>query len=252
MRQQAARVTEMTRKKRLSREEREALILEYLPKVRYVAGRLAMKLPSHVEMEDLISCGITGLIDAVDRFDPAKNVKFSTYAEFRIRGAMLDYLREMDWFPRSIRQRANALQQIYADLEAHLGRPPEEEEVARELGITVEELRKELSLISGISLFSLDDLDENDESTFSNRKHLAAYLQEKRNDEEFLRDMKELLAKAIEELPENEKLLISLYYYEEMTMREIGAILGLTESRICQIHNQAILRLRGKIKKALA
>ncbi len=252
MRQSAARLTEFERGKKLSQEAREQLILEYLPKVRYIAGRLSMKLPSHVDTEDLISCGVAGLIDAVDKFDPSKNVKFSTYAEFRIRGAMLDYLREIDWCPRSIRQKANNLQQVYATLESHLGRPPEEEEVARELDISVEELRKELSLIAGVTVFSLDELEDNDETSFSNRKHLCSYLMEKKNDEEHLRDMREVLAKAIDELPENEKLLISLYYYEEMTMKEIGTILGLTESRICQIHNQAILRLRGKLRKALA
>lgn len=233
-------------------DDRETLIQDFLPKIKYTARRLSMKLPPHIDVEDLISCGITGLLDAVDRFDPKKNVKFSTFAEFRIRGAMLDYLREIDWCPRSVRQKANNLQSVYTYLENTLGRPPKEEEVAQELNISIDKLRKDLTLINGISIFSIDEIEGDDEpSSFTHRKMLANYLAEKKNDEEFLLDLKEVLAEAIDELPENEKLIISLYYYEELTMKEIGTILGLTESRICQIHNQAILRLRGKTEKSL-
>jgi RNA polymerase sigma factor for flagellar operon FliA len=233
-------------------DDRETLIQDFIPKIKYTARRLSMKLPPHIDVEDLISCGITGLLDAVDRFDPEKNVKFSTFAEFRIRGAMLDYLREIDWCPRSVRQKANNLQSVYTYLENTLGRPPKEEEVAQELNISIDKLRKDLTLINGISIFSIDEIEGDDEpSSFTHRKMLANYLAEKKNDEEFLLDLKEVLAEAIDELPENEKLIISLYYYEELTMKEIGTILGLTESRICQIHNQAILRLRGKTEKSL-
>ncbi|NIO17041.1 MAG: FliA/WhiG family RNA polymerase sigma factor [Deltaproteobacteria bacterium] len=233
-------------------EGTETLIEDFLPKIKYTARRLSMKLPPHIDVEDLISCGITGLLDAVDRFDPKKNVKFSTFAEFRIRGAMLDYLREIDWCPRSVRQKANNLQSVYTYLENMLGRPPKEEEVAQELDISIDKLRKELALINGISIFSIDEIEGDEEpSSFTHRKMLANYLTEKKNDEDFLLDLKEVLTEAIEELPENEKLIISLYYYEELTMKEIGTILGLTESRICQIHNQAILRLRGKTEKSL-
>lgn len=235
-----------------TREERDLLIEEFLPKIKYTARRLSLKLPPHIDVEDLISCGITGLLDAVARFDPKKNVKFSTFAEFRIRGAMLDYLREIDWCPRSVRQKANNLQSVYSYLENALGRPPREEEVAAELNISLEKLRKELALVNGISIFSIDEIESEDEpSNFNHRKMLASYLTEKQKDEEFLSDLKEVLAEAIEELPENEKLIVSLYYYEELTMKEIGTILSLTESRICQIHNQAILRLKGKTEKKL-
>ncbi len=233
-------------------EDTETLIEDFLPKIKYTARRLSMKLPPHIDVEDLISCGITGLLDAVERFDPKKNVKFSTFAEFRIRGAMLDYLREIDWCPRSVRQKANNLQSVYTYLENMLGRPPNEEEVAQELNISIDKLRKELALVNGISIFSIDEIEGDEEpSSFTHRKMLANYLAEKKNDEDFLLDLKEVLTEAIEELPENEKLIISLYYYEELTMKEIGTILGLTESRICQIHNQAILRLRGKTEKSL-
>jgi RNA polymerase sigma factor for flagellar operon FliA len=240
------------KKTAMNLEERDTLIEEFLPKIKYTARRLSMKLPPHIDVEDLISCGITGLLDAIDRFDPGKNVKFSTFAEFRIRGAMLDYLREIDWCPRSVRQKANNLQSAYSYLENLLGRPPKEDEVASELNISVDKLQKELALINGISIFSIDEVESEEEPTnFTHRKMLSNYLAEKKNDEDFLLDLKEVFAEAIEELPENEKLIISLYYYEELTMKEIGTILGLTESRICQIHNQAILRLRGKAEKKL-
>jgi len=251
MKTTAAVPMDQSKNNKIKESEREALIIDLLPKVKYIAARLAMKLPPHVEMDDLVSCGVTGLIDAIDKFDVGKNVKFTTYAEFRIRGAMLDYLRAIDWCPRSVRQKANNLQSVYNDLEAILGRPPSEEEVAMELGITADEVRKELSLVAGVSIFSLDEINDDAESMFTQRKHLANFLIEKKVDEESLRDIQEVVAHAIDDLPDNEKLLISLYYFDELTMREIGSILGLTESRVCQIHNQAVLRMKGKITTAV-
>lgn len=228
--------------------ERDALILEYLPLVKYHAGVLKLRLPAHIEQDDLISSGIVGLIDALDRFEPSRGIKFKTYAEFRIRGAMLDYLREMDWFPRSVRQRATNLQAVYSRLENELGRAPEEEEVAARLKISLAELQKELMAVSGLSVFSLDASTEDETDTAILRSLTEAAMNEAK-EEELLRELKEILGKAIDLLPEKEKKLIALYYYEDLTMKEIGRLLSLGEPRICQLHNQAVLRLRGKLQE---
>jgi RNA polymerase sigma factor for flagellar operon FliA len=233
-----------------SPEERDALVREFVPLVKYHAGMLKLRLPPHIELDDLISSGIVGLLDALDRFDDSRGIKFKTYAEFRIRGAMLDYLREMDWFPRSVRQRATNLQNVYAQLEVLLGRPPEEDEVANHLKIPLEELQKELSLTTGLTIFSLD-APVDDEVDAGIQKAIAEAAMDENKEEEILRDLKEVLGKAIDLLPEKEKHLIALYYYEELTMKEIGSLLSLGEPRICQLHNQAVLRLRGKLRQQL-
>ncbi len=230
--------------------ERDALVREFVPLVKYHAGMLKLRLPPHIELDDLISSGIVGLLDALDRFDNSRGIKFKTYAEFRIRGAMLDYLREMDWFPRSVRQRATNLQNVYAQLEVLLGRPPEEDEVANHLKIPLEELQKELSLTTGLTIFSLD-APVDDEVDAGIQKAIAEAAMDEKKEEEILRDLKEVLGKAIDLLPEKEKHLIALYYYEELTMKEIGSLLSLGEPRICQLHNQAVLRLRGKLRQQL-
>ncbi len=230
--------------------DREAIVKEYIPLVKYHAGMMKMRIPPHIEMDDLVSSGIVGLLDAMDRFDPSRGIKFKTYAEFRIRGAMLDYLREMDWFPRSLRQRAGNLQHAYSHLEVVLGRPPADEEIAESLNISVEELQKELTMLSGLSVFSLDAQGEDEMDTWISRAMAEAAIDEAK-EAELLRDLKEVLGKAIDLLPEKERQLIALYYYEELTMKEIGAILSLGEPRICQLHNQAVLRLRGKLHQQL-
>ncbi|GAB4233497.1 MAG: RNA polymerase sigma factor WhiG [Deltaproteobacteria bacterium] len=235
----------------VSAQERDALILEYLPLVKYHAGVLKLRLPSHIEQDDLISSGIVGLIDALDRFDASRGIKFKTYAEFRIRGAMLDYLREMDWFPRSVRQRATNLQAVYSRLENALGRPPEEEEVAAHLKISLSELQKELMAVSGLTVFSLDASKE-DETDSTILRALTEAAVDEAKEEELLRELKEVLGNAIDLLPEKEKKLIALYYYEDLTMKEIGRLLSLGEPRICQLHNQAVLRLRGKLQEKYA
>lgn len=231
-------------------EERDALVREFVPLVKYHAGMLKLRLPPHIELDDLISSGIVGLLDALDRFDDSRGIKFKTYAEFRIRGAMLDYLREMDWFPRSVRQRATNLQNVYAQLEVLFGRPPEEEEVAKHLKISLEDLHKELSLTTGLTIFSLD-APVDDEVDAGIQRAIAEAAMDENKEEEILRDLKEVLGKAIDLLPEKEKHLIALYYYEELTMKEIGSLLSLGEPRICQLHNQAVLRLRGKLRQQL-
>lgn len=233
--------------------DREALVNEFLPGIRYHACSLKLRLPPNIEMDDLVSSGVVGLLDAAEKFDSSRDIKFKTYAEFRIRGAMLDYLREMDWFSRTARHNSNRLQNAYSRLEGILGRPPEEEEVAKELKITVAELRRQLALFSGLSIFFLDEpLDEHNGAAISAQKILADAARDEVFREEQLRDLKEVLAKAIELLPEREKQLIALYYYEDLTMKEIAAIFGLGEPRICQLHGQAVLRIRGKLKSQLS
>ncbi len=229
--------------------DREALVHEFLPEIRYHASAMKLRLPPNIETDDLVGSGVVGLLDAADKFDSTRGIKFKTYAEFRIRGAMLDYLREMDWFSRAARQNANRLEGVYARLEGILGRPPEEEEVAAELKITVAELRKQLALFSGLSVLSLDEpLDDGNGTTAGVHRAIAEAAKNDARAEESLRDLKEVLAKAIDLLPEREKQLIALYYHEELSMKEIAAIFGLGEPRICQLHAQAVLRLRGKLK----
>ena len=234
------------KKRSMTPEERDALIIEYVPLVKYHAGVLKLRLPSHIEQDDLISSGIVGLIDALDRFDASRGIKFKTYAEFRIRGAMLDYLRDMDWFPRSIRQRASNLQAVYSRLEVTLGRAPEEEEVAAHMKISLSDLQKELLAVSGLTVFSLDASKE-DETDSVILRSLGAAAMDEAKEADLLRELKEILGNAIDLLPEKEKALIALYYYEDLTMKEIGRLLSLGEPRICQLHSQAVLRLRGKL-----
>jgi RNA polymerase sigma factor for flagellar operon FliA len=230
--------------------ERDALILEHAPIIRYVAGRIAMRLPSHVSLEDLMSAGVVGLIDAVDRFDPTQNVKFKTYAEFRIRGAILDELRAMDWVPRSVRRKSGKLEDVYNQLQTQLGRAATDEEVAEELDIDLEELYHLLDEVKGVNLLSLDD-QSGPLGQLDPERILHALNRDNSEDPLAMLGLAELrdqMAKAIESLPEKEKLVISLYYYDELTMREIGEVLGYTESRISQMHTKAILRLKGRLK----
>lgn len=228
--------------------DREEAIREYLPMVKYLAGMLRMRIPPHIEMDDLVSSGVVGLLNAVDRFDPGRGIKFRTYAEFRIRGAMLDYLREMDWFPRSARKSAGVLQQAYTDLEQRSGAPPSDQEVADHLGMTLEAFQRELAALSGLTVFSLDSQPEG-ESEDAISRILGKAAMEESKEEELLRELRDILGRSIDELPDKEKTLIALYYYEDLTMKEIGSALTLGEARISQLHTQAILRLRGKLRE---
>ena len=230
--------------------EREALILENTQIIRYVAGRIAMRLPSHVPLDDLMSAGVLGLIDAVDKFDPAQNVKFKTYAEFRIRGAILDELRSMDWVPRSVRRKGGRLEDAYQQLQNKLGRAATDEEVASFMGVELEEFFRMLDEVKGVNLLSLDD-QEGPLANLDSDQVMQAMGREDGDDPLAMLGLVELrtqVAKAITGLPEKEKLVVSLYYYDELTMREIGEVLGYTESRISQMHTKAILRLRARLR----
>jgi len=230
---------------------REALILEHTHLIRYVAGRIAMRLPAHVALDDLHSAGVMGLIDAVDKFDPDKKVQFKTYAEFRIRGAILDELRAMDWVPRSVRKKSTDLEDVYNRLQHQLGRPAEDDEVARELGVSLDQLHTLLDEVSGVNLLSLDD-QESPLGRLDSETVLKALGRADEGEDPLallgLAELRQSVATAISGLPEKEKLVVSLYYYDELTMREIGEVLGYTESRISQMHTKAILRLRARLR----
>jgi len=229
---------------------RDRLIMEYAPLVRHIANRVAMRLPSHIEADDLVNSGILGLIDAIEKFDPSREVKFKTYAEIRIKGAILDELRAMDWIPRSIRKVINRLEAAYHELEQRLGRPAEDEEVAELLGVTIEEFYGLLKHATGVPLISLDVLIDYDE----NKRNILSYLVDPKSENALgvlgLGEIKDAVVNAIDNLPDKEKEVISLYYYNELTMQEIGKVLDLTESRVSQIHAKAILRLRVRIKNS--
>ena len=232
----------------------EQVIKEYAPMIKYVANRIAMRLPPHIEVDDLISVGVLGLIDAIEKFDPTRGAKFKTYAEFRVRGAILDELRSLDWVPRSVRQKAASLDNVCQKLQARFGRPPEDEEVAEEMGMTMDEFFNTLNETHSMPLLSLEDLGiSNDES---DQRNLLDCLAGKSDSDPHtqlrLTELKTVIAKAIDTLPEKERLMISLYYYEELTMKEIGEVLGITESRVSQIHSKAVFRLRSKLKALIA
>lgn len=234
----------------VSQEDR---VLKYSPLIKFVAHRLAIRLPTHISVQDLISAGVIGLMDALSKYDPNKGVEFKTYAEFRIRGAMLDELRAMDWVPRSVRQKATHIERTILHLENKMGRPVEDEEVAGELGISLEDYYNSINEINGLPLFDREMI-QNKVFKLTGKDILDLLLDEQENDpfhQLSLKELKGALATAIEELPHKEKLVISLYYFEELTLKEIGEVLQLTESRICQIHTKVILRLRAKLRRYL-
>jgi len=228
-------------------EVQERLIAEFAPKIRIMANRLASRLPPHLDVDDIINVGVIGLMDAMTKYDPERETLFKTYAEFRIRGAMLDEVRAMDWVPRSVREKASKLRGTYQALEQKLGRPATEEEVARVLGMELSALHKMLQQVSHTAVLSLDDLGVDAEREVNILECIAHDGVNDPLSDLIQQDTWDLLGEAIEELPEKERMVISLYYYEELTMREIGGVLGITESRVSQLHSQAVLRIKGKI-----
>jgi RNA polymerase sigma factor for flagellar operon FliA len=232
----------------------EQMVRQYAPLIKYIAARLSIRLPAHIHQEDLVSSGLIGLMDAIQKFDPSKNISFKTYAEFRIRGAMLDELRSLDWVPRSVRKKAHFLEQAYAKLERSLGRPAEAEEVARAMNLEMAEFHQLLDETRGISLVTLErHRRTKDGGVEGLEMELPEALQNENVRDSYLAvhfaQLQEIMVQAIEALPDKEKLLISLYYYEELTMKEIGQIMGYTESRVSQLHSQARLRLRHKLRE---
>jgi RNA polymerase sigma factor for flagellar operon FliA len=234
-------------------DAREHLILYYSPLVKYVAGRVSANLPQTVENADLISYGIFGLIDALEKFDTDRGIKFETYAIARIKGAIIDELRALDWVPRSVRARARDIERAYVTLEGSLKRTPTDQEVADELGIPARELQEAFTKLSYTSVASFEELwapgGEKDERT----SLMATVRDDSAEDPVSMfetEEIKDILAKAIERLPERERMVIALYYYEGLTLKEIGEVLGVTESRVSQLHTKAVLRLRARLHSA--
>ncbi len=233
-------------------EARDTLILHYAPTVKYLANRLAINLSSVVETDELISYGIEGLIDAIEKYDHKRNIKFETYAITRIRGSMIDGLRSMDWIPVSLRQKSKELEKTYAILEARLERSATDQEVADELGISLANLASLFRELAATTIVSLDDFITGDDANYKKKRILDMLEDEEAADAlnmVELAEVKSLLAKSINRLPEKEKKVVFLYYYEGLTLKEIGAVLSLSESRISQLHTKAILRLRGSLSK---
>lgn len=227
---------------------KEQLIIEYADLVKYVAGRLSIYFGSNVEYDDLVGYGVFGLIDAIDKFDLSKKVKFETYASLRIRGAIIDAIREQDWAPRSLRKKCKELERAYYELENELGHSASDQEVADRLGITLDEFNKLLQEVNISQMISLEDyLEQNHETgldPFSMQREAGS--PEQRLE---VIELKEILADTIDKLPEKEKMVVTLYYYEELTLKEISLIMNVSESRVSQLHTKAIMRMRGKLER---
>jgi len=232
-------------------EIREYFVIKYSPLVKYVAGKVAIGMPQQVEFEDLVSYGSFGLLDAIEKYDPERDIKFKTYAMTRIRGSIFDELRNIDWVPRTLRQKAKQLEEAIITLENKLGHSVDDEEIAKEMGISNQELQELFSKISGASVISLNDVwytgDDNDQVSFIDTIESPESL----NPENIIEkeEIRSVIVEAIKQLPDKEKKVIVLYYYEDLTLKEIGEVLEVTESRVSQLHTKAILRLRGKLMR---
>jgi len=229
---------------------RERIIKQYAPLVKYVAGKVVVGMPGNVEFDDLVGYGVFGLLDAIEKFDPDKHVKFKTYAVTRIRGAIFDELRLQDWVPRSVRQKSRELEETVARLEANLGRVATDKEIADELGISIKEFEKLIMKISGTSILSLNDIWGNSDTGDTKLAILDNIESPKSMNPDVIverSEIKKIIIHAIQELPDKEKKVLILYYYEDLTLKEVGAVLGVTESRVSQLHTKAVMRLRAKL-----
>jgi RNA polymerase sigma factor for flagellar operon FliA len=231
-------------------DSKDRLIVHYAPLVKYIAGRIAANLPQNVDQADLVSYGIFGLIDAIEKYDTTRDIKFETYAINRIKGAIIDELRALDWVPRSVRHRARELERNYYELENKLRRPPTDSEVAQAMGMSIDEHYELLSQLSYTSMLALEELwnvgDKDDKVSLIDSIEDTASPDPAVSFE--YEEMREILADAIQRLPERERIVIALYYYDGLTLREIGEILGVTESRVSQLHTKAVIRLKSKLR----
>ena len=236
-------------KKTRSPQLRDKFIRQYMPLVKYVAGKLAVGMPGSVEFDDLVGFGQFGLLDAIEKFDPGKNVKFKTYAVTRIRGAIFDELRQLDWVPRSVRQKSREIEDTIVDLESKLGRTATDAEIAEKMGVSEAEYQQTVMKVSGTSVLSLNDVwysgNDNDHMSIGDSIESPSSL----NPDVIVEreEIRKVIVEAINELPEKEKMVIVLYYHEDLTFKEIGEVLEVSESRISQLHTRANLRLRAKL-----
>jgi RNA polymerase sigma factor FliA len=238
-------------KKDADERARERLVLAYSPLVKFVAGRMSSGLPAHIEEADLISYGLLGLIGAIERFEPEREIKFETFAVARIKGSIIDELRSLDWVPRSVRAKAREIEAAHAKLERTMGRTPTDDEVSSELGVSMEEFQESLLQISNSSIVALDELWAVSDASGDQVSLLDTMKDPSAVDparELGVSELKDRLASAISRLPEREKLVVALYYYENLTLREIGEVLGVTESRVSQLHTKAVLRLKARLQ----
>ena len=231
---------------KLSIKEKNKIVVEYIPLIRFIAKKISIRLPANIELEDLISSGVIGLMDAIDKYDSNRDNKFKTYAEFRIRGAILDELRSQDWVPRSIRDKAKLLEKANLELESELGRLPKEEEVAKKLNLPMENY---FVLVNQVRAVNLVSIDEAQKFSVTDKKQLFEVLQKGSTPFKNIsvKSLKRIVHKSIEELPERQRILLSLYYYEGFNLKKIGSILNVTESRVSQLHAQAVTKLRVKL-----
>ncbi len=234
--------------RQLSLEERQKLIEEYTVLIRFIAKKISVRLPANIDLEDLVSSGVIGLMDAIKKYDPSRDNKFKTYAEFRIRGSILDELRAQDWVPRSIRDKSKMLERATSNLEAELGRAPTDIEISERLGLTISEYHNLVNQVRPVNVISIDEA-----STFSSvdRKSFLNLLQGDSDPFTYLdvKSIRTAIKKVIESLPERQRIVLSLYYYEGFNLRKIGAILNVTESRVSQLHAQALKRLKVKLEQ---
>jgi len=235
------------------KEERFELIARHAPLVKFLANRIALRLPPSVSIDDLISAGIIGLLDAIEKFDPSKGVQLKTYAEFRIKGAILDELRGMDWIPRSVRKKVREIEQAMMAVERKLGRPAEDSEIAEEMGVDLDTYFDMLKKARGIELLSLDEYMEGHGDNVESKRSYKNVIRGGYDavDHIVTQELKEVVADRIRGLPKNEQIVVSLYYYDGLTLREIGEVLGLTESRISQIHTKTVIKLRTRLRSYL-
>ena len=228
---------------------KDEIILEYAPLVRYIAQKIASRLPSNIELDDLMSCGVIGLMDAIEKFDPTRDNKFKTYAEFRIRGAILDELRSQDWVPRSVREKAKQVERAYAKLDKELGRPATDDEMCVELQCTMEEFHDLINKSKTVSLLNIDDTASMGRG---DKKLMGSLMENSRSANPYqavnYKRAQDIIKDGIKTLPEKQRLVLSLYYFEDLNLKEIGQVLDVTESRVSQLHTQAIFKLKARLR----
>ncbi len=251
MEKRYSELAEGSRSMHFDEKEREETIVKYAYLVKHIAGRMATRLPSSVLYDELVSAGCVGLIDAIDKYDPSRDVNLKTYAAYRIKGAILDELRSMDWYSRSMRKKIRDIEKAVFTIESRQGRTAEDGEIAKELGIDIEKYFKIIADIQGVALLSLDEYIRDQDNESLSRKTFQNRIRSKDDPSANIarEELKEVVADAIRSLSEKEQMVVSLYYHDELTLKEVGNIMNLTESRICQIHTMALIKLKIKLKE---